>query len=153
VRTARVVQSFPGSVHEAERCWYDTAHWPEWVDGLVRVLEVQGDWPRAGALVRWESGPAGRGRVLERVLEHEELAGQSVAVEDDSITGRQQVTFTPVNGSVELQLSLSYEIKRRSLFTPLVDALFIRRAMATSLRKTLSRFGGQLAASRRPDVG
>jgi hypothetical protein len=153
VGTVRVAFTFPGSVAEAERCWYDTARWPEWVDGMARVLEVRGDWPLAGASVSWESGPAGRGRVLERVLEHEALEGQTVAVADDSITGRQQVRFTPANGEVEVELSLSYRLKRRSLLTPLVDPLFIRSAVAMSLRRTLSRFGAQLAASRLPDLG
>ena len=55
--------TLPGSVHEAETCWYEVERWPEWVDELARVIEVNGPWPEAGAEVVWESGPAGRGRV------------------------------------------------------------------------------------------
>jgi len=152
VPTVRVAEALPGSVHEAETCWYDTRRWPAWIDGLARVVAVEGDWPSAGRVI-WESGPAGRGRVVEDVVEQEPLHGQTVAVEDDSIEGRQSVSFTPVEAGVEVALALSYRIKKRSVFTPLVDLLFVRRAMATSLRTTLLRFGAELSSARRADVG
>ena len=150
--TVRVAEAFPGSVHEAETCWYDTRRWPAWIDGLARVVAVEGDWPSAGRVI-WESGPAGRGRVVEDVVEQEPLHGQTVAVEDDSIEGRQTVSFTPVEAGVEVEVALSYRIKKRSVFTPLVDLLFVRRAMATSVRTTLLRFGAELSSARRADVG
>jgi hypothetical protein len=121
-----------GSVHEAETCWYDTARWPRWVDSLARVVSVDGDWPAPGASVRWESGPAGRGRVTERVLDYEPLA---------------------VQNGVEVELSLRYKIKRRSPLTALVDLLFVRRPMTLSLGRTLSGFEAALAESRHPGVG
>jgi Polyketide cyclase / dehydrase and lipid transport len=142
-----------GSVHEAETYWYDTDHWPAWVEGLVRVSEVRGDWPATGATVEWESGPAGRGRVTERVISYEPLSGQTVEVQDDSIRGRQTVTFAPAREAVEVTLALEYEVRRRSMFTPLVDLLFIRGAMERSLRATLARFAAELAATRQPGVG
>jgi hypothetical protein len=145
VRTVTVTETFPGSVSEAERCWYDTPGWAIWVDGLDRVIEVSRDWPRSGAAVRWQSGPAGRGHVLERVITQEPLGGQELAVEDDSIRGRQRVDFVPAEGGVEVSLRLSYELKRRSPMTPVVDLLFIRRAMASSLQRTLASFGLRLA--------
>jgi hypothetical protein len=37
------------------------------------------------------------------------------------------------------------------VFTPVVDLVFIRRAMLTSLGTTLARFGVELAATRAPD--
>ena len=89
---ARVALTLPGSVHEAERLWYDTGRWPSWVDGLAEVTAVDPGWPHAGASVTWSSGPAGRGRVVERVVEHEPLAGQELEVEDDSLRGRQRIT-------------------------------------------------------------
>jgi uncharacterized membrane protein len=146
--TVRVTFTFPGTVHEAESCWYDTTGWPSWVDGLERVSEVGGNWPGAGASVTWRSGPAGRGTVNERVTNYEPLSGQTVQVQDDSITGRQTVAFVPVDDGVEVTLALEYEIRKRSIFTGIVDFLFIRRAMATSLRTTLTRFGVELAGAR-----
>jgi uncharacterized membrane protein len=128
------------TVHEAEQMWYDTAGWERWVEGLERVTDVSGDWPRVGASVVWESGPAGRGHVTERVVQFDQLSGQTVEVEDDSIRARQSVAFVPLDDGVEVTLVLDYKLKRRSLVMPIVDALFIRNAMRASLRATLSRF-------------
>jgi hypothetical protein len=85
--------------------------------------------------------------VHERVIAYEQLGGQTVEVEDDSITGKQQVAFDPTGHGVEISLSLQYRIKRRSLVTPLVDFLFVRRVMAASLARTLTRFAGVFAES------
>ena len=151
--TVRATAQYPGPVHQAENCWYDTGRWPVWVDQLARVVEVDGDWPEVGATVIWESGPAGRGRVRERVAAYQPLSSQTVEVEDDSITGRQRVTFTPEENGVSVELVLDYSIKKRSPVTWLVDLLFIRRLMAGSLRTTLGRFGTELETSRGPEVG
>jgi hypothetical protein len=148
MRLVSAAETFPGSVHEAEIVWYDTDRWSTWVDGLERVEHVSASWPEAGASVTWQSGPAGRGRVVERVVSHEALDGQTLEVEDDSIRGRQTVTFTPDDEGVAVVLSLEYEIKGRSPLTPLIDLLFIRPAFRNSIRATLHRFGVELAAAR-----
>ena len=153
MRTVSVSDTFPATVHEAEQCWYDTDRWPAWVDGLTSVREVSGDWPAVGASVAWESGPAGRGNVLERVIAYEPLAGQTNEVEDDSIRGRQSVAFSPGPDSVRVSLTLEYEVRKRSVFTPVVDLLFIRGAQERSLSSSLARFGAELAATRERDVG
>jgi hypothetical protein len=142
--TARVRQTFAASVAEAERCWYDTSAWTVWVDGLDRMVEVDPRWPEAGAVVTWESGPAGRGHVTERVVAYEPGQGQTVEVDDVSIGGRQSVTFATVPDGVQVTLQLDYRLHRRSPLTPLVDILFIRRAMTLSLGRTLARFGSRL---------
>lgn len=138
-------------MQEAEAVWYDTSRWPHWVAGLAHVLSSSEEWP-AGGQVRWESGPAGRGAVIERVISYEPLGGQTVEVEDDSIRGTQTVFFEPQTGTVAVTLSLDYQLKRRSPLLALVNLLFIRRAMTRALEQTLSRFGAELQASRRPDV-
>jgi hypothetical protein len=153
MRTVSAVATLPGSVHEAETVWYDTARWPSWVEGLARVTRVDPRWPQLGADVIWESGPAGRGQVVERVVAYEPLAGQTVEVQDDSIRGRQSVAFSPGEERVEIELTLEYEIKKRSPLTPLVDVLFIRRAFRTSLDSTLRRFGLELETARDTGVG
>src|SRR5258708_4612698 len=99
MRSVRVQRMFPGSVHLAEELWYDTGRWDTWVDGLERVVRVQGPWPDAGAEVIWESHPAGRGRVVERVVAREPLEGQALDVEDESIRARQPDAFTPADRS------------------------------------------------------
>jgi hypothetical protein len=146
-------QVFEASLSEVERCWYDTARWPGWVDELERVVSVDDTWPGEGSTVVWQSGPAGRGRVSERVVAYEPLAGYTVEVEDDSIRGEQTIWFTPVDGGVQVTLALDYSIKRRSPFTWAVDPLFVRGPMTASLAKTLAGFGGELAGSRRSGVG
>jgi hypothetical protein len=151
MRPMRVVlarQTVAGTVQEVERRWYDTTRWPTWVDGLERVVEVAGEWPAAGAAVTWDSGPAGRGRVIERVVAHEPLAGQTLEVRDSSLRGRQSVAFVAVTDCVEITLTLAYELERRRPLTPLVDALFIKRAMTTSLTTTLGRFGAEFGSRR-----
>jgi hypothetical protein len=145
MRKVSVTEVFPATVHEAEQRWYDTGGWPSWVDGLDRIESTTGDWPAVGSSVTWRSSPAGRGTVTERVSAHEPLAGQTVEVTDDSIFGAQSVAVAPVDDGVEVVLSLEYTISRRTAFTPVVDFLFIRRAMEASLRRTLHGFGAQLA--------
>lgn len=153
MRVVQASQVFEGSVHDAESVWYDTARWPNWVLGLERVQSVAGGWPEAGGQVRWQSGPAGRGQVSERVVEYKPLSGQTAEVQDDSIRGTQTVSFVADDGNVAVTLSLAYELKRRSPLMRVVDLLFIRRAMTRSLEQTLSRFGAELGGARPPDVG
>ena len=123
----------------AEALWYDTARWPTFVDGLAHVASVEGDWPRAGARVVWDSHPGGRGRVVERVLAHAPREGQELDVEDEKIRGVQRVGFAPHEGGVVVTLELDYELKERRGVVPVVDLLFIRRPQRESLERTLRR--------------
>ena len=143
----RATDTFAASVAEAERCWYDTARWPRWVDGLDAVTAVSAPWPEAGAAVHWVSGPAGRGEVTERVIAREALRGQTLAVSDASLEGEQSVRFTPDGDRVEVTLTLDYRLRRRSPLMAVVDRLFIRRPMQVSLQATVSRFGAELEAT------
>lgn len=133
-------------MHEAEECWYDLDRRPAWIDEMSRLVDVSGPWPASGSRIVWESGPAGRGRVIERVVAHEPRRGQTVEVEDESVRGQQWVSFTPVADGVEVELVLDYRISRRNPLTPLIDRLFVRRLMADSLERTLKRFGAELAS-------
>jgi Polyketide cyclase / dehydrase and lipid transport len=147
MRPVETVQTLAASVDQADRCWFDTSRWESWVDGLDRVLETREPWPMVGGGVTWESGPAGRGRVTETVVAYAPGDGQTVEVSDDAVTGRQTVSFAAVGDGVEVRLRLEYRVKRRSPVTPIVDALFIRRAMAASLERTLSRFSVRVRAA------
>ncbi|HWF50627.1 MAG TPA: SRPBCC family protein [Solirubrobacteraceae bacterium] len=147
MRRASAEDSFRASIAEAQARWYDTERWPAWIDGLSRVSKVEGNWPHAGAQVIWESNPVGRGHVIEVVLSYEPGVGQTLEVQDDSMRGRQSVSFRELDGGVAVELALEYELKARTLATPVVDALFIRRAMAASLHTTLARFGAELAGA------
>ena len=96
----------------------------------------------------WESRPGGRGRVVERVTAYETRSGQTLAVEDERLLGTQRVSFEPGPDGVEVALELEYELKERNPFTPLTDALFIRRALRDSMKRTLLQF----ARERRGDM-
>jgi Polyketide cyclase / dehydrase and lipid transport len=146
--TARAAQSFRGSVHQVESRWYDTSRWRAWVDGLDRVVSVENDWPRVGAIVTWESGPDGRGTVTEQVTAYEPLGGLTLEVQDSVIRGRQSVAFRTVGDRVEVVLSLVYAYRNGSLITPLIDRLFVKREMARSLARSLARFETELASRR-----
>jgi hypothetical protein len=149
MRPVRVEETFAGTAAEAERCWCEPDGWPRWVDGCEWLLSVQPGWPEPGSAVVWESGPAGRGRVTERVLEREPLRSLTAEISDSSVRGRQSVTFIPDDGEVTVELTLAYRLERASIVSPIVDVLFIRRAMTASLASTLRRFGAALEASRR----
>ena len=153
MRVVSATETFPGSVHEAESVWYDTGRWRRFIEGLESVETVAASWPGVGAEVRWRSGPAGRGEVVERVVAYEPLEGQELDVQDDSIRGRQRVLFAPDNEDVTVELSLSYELRGRSPLMAIVDLLFIRRAIKNSLSSTLHRFGAELEEARAQDVG
>jgi hypothetical protein len=137
----------PGLASEAEALWYDPVRWPAWIDGFAHVVELAERWPAEGRLV-WHGTPGGRGRVLETVTAYEPRGGQTLAVEDSRLRGTQRVEFTPGPDNVKITLSLDYELKERNPLTPLVDLLFVRRAIVASLRRTLTRF----ARERRADT-
>ncbi len=143
--TARARIELPAQVSAAEALWYDLRRWPAFVDGLHHIEKVEGEWPEPGARVRWVSTPDGRGLVEERVTRYEVRRGQTVEVDDPRIAGTQTVTFTPKpEGVSELTVELTYRLKSANPLTPLVDALFIRRAFSDALRRTLSRFRREL---------
>jgi hypothetical protein len=127
----------PGRVADAEELWYDPHRWAAWIDGFGHVATLDEAWPRTGARLVWDSRPQGRGRVLERAVAYEPRAGQTVEVEDEKLIGRQTVAFEPIEDQVRISLTLEYTLKDGN---PVVDLLFIRRALRDSLRRTLTRF-------------
>jgi hypothetical protein len=146
VPTVRATITVPGRVAEAEELWYDPHRWAAWIDGFGHVTKLEGEWPHEGARLLWDSRPKGRGRVDERVVGYEPRAGQTLAVEDQRLTGTQRIAFEPQGDEVRLNLTLEYRLKNRSAATPVLDLLFIRRAIRDSLQRTLNRFGHERRA-------
>jgi hypothetical protein len=146
VPTVRATTTVPGRVVEAEELWYDQHRWAAWIDGFGHVAKLEGEWPHEGARLLWDSPPNGRGRVQERVSRYEPRSGQTLAVEDQRLVGTQRVTFEPEGEQVRVGLTLEYSLKERSVITPIVDVLFIRRALRDSLQRTLARFGHERRA-------
>jgi hypothetical protein len=135
----------PGQVSTAEALWYDLRRWAGFVDGFAHVRKVEGDWPREGAVVQWQSVPDGRGLVQERVTRFEVRAGQTVEIEDAQITGEQKVTFAPAEDGCKLTVELEYKLKTANVLTPIVVGFFVRRAFTDATRRTLARFRRELA--------
>jgi Polyketide cyclase / dehydrase and lipid transport len=152
VGRVRASIAVPALASEAEALWYDTTRWPTFVDGLHHIARLEGDWPRAGARVLWDSQPGGRGRVQERVTAYTAREGQTVAVEDEKLHGTQRVSFTPTEAGVTVSLELRYELKATRPGMALVDLLFIRRPQRESLERTLRRFRTEVAAEREGSI-
>jgi hypothetical protein len=152
VGRVRASVAVPGLASEAETLWYDTTRWPTFVDGLHHIARLEGDWPRAGARILWDSQPGGRGRVQERVVAYVAREGQTVTVEDEKIHGTQRVSFTPTETGVTVALELEYVLKEQRPGMALVDLLFIRRPQRESLQRTLRRFRTEVAAEREGSI-
>jgi hypothetical protein len=148
VGRVRAAVQVPGLASEAEALWYDTRRWPTWVDGFGHMVKLEGEWPARGARAVWNSKPGGRGRVVERVADYEARTGQTVEVEDEKLRGAHRITFGPGADGVEVALELDYELKDANVLTPLTDALFIRRSLRDSLKRTVGRFARELRAER-----
>ncbi|WP_027005823.1 SRPBCC family protein [Conexibacter woesei] len=126
----------------AEELWYDTSRWPTFVDGLAHVEKVEGDWPHSGRVL-WDAKVDGRGRVDERVVSHEARTGQTLAIEDEKLTGTQTIEFHPTDDGCRIVLTLSYKLKMDPPTRQVID-FFARRPLKDSLRRTLRRFQQEL---------
>ena len=136
------------SVDEVQALWLDLGRWPAFVDGFATVARREGDWPRAGARIVWDSLRNGRGRVVEQVTDFEPGVTQLVRVEDPRLRGTQRVRFSAYDGGCEISLELDYALKQPGIGGRVTDILFVRRALGDALRRTLRRFAVELEADR-----
>jgi hypothetical protein len=139
VKRASARSPLPLPPAEVLRLWSDVDRWPTFVEGFARRLELTESWPEPGSRIVWESTPDGRGRVTEAVKESESDRF-STQVYETALTGVQTFRALPANGGSEVELSLEYQLTRYGPLRGLADALFIRRALRDSLRRTLYRF-------------
>ena len=151
VRRVTVSTVAPGSVSDAEALWYDLNRWAAFVDGFAAVASKDSGWPGEGARLVWRSTPHGRGEVHERVVAHEPLGGQTVEFHDARLTGSQRVEFQAHGEHTRVTLTMEYRIEDANPLTPVVDLLFVRRAVRDALQRTVVRFArerqGDLALS------
>jgi hypothetical protein len=128
----------PGPISAAEDLWYDLRRRASFVEGFGHVVRVEGPWPDVGSRLLWDAPPGGRGRVAEQVDAFSAREGQTVSMEDEKLRGTQTTTFTANrDGSVHVTVRLAWTLKEGN---PVVDWLFIRRAMGEELRRTLVRY-------------
>jgi hypothetical protein len=138
------------SLEQAERLWYDTERWPAFVEGFGELVHVDPSWPSTGSVVEWQSTPAGRGRVRERMLEHDPCQVGVSEVGDERLTATRRVTFSqPQEAEAEefvtVTVDLDYRLRGSSLLAFLIDRLFVRRAVRESLQRELGSFADELA--------
>ena len=138
-RTAREAGVVPLAPEGALALWTDVSRWPTFVEGFARTLELSDDWPAEGSRVVWESGPGGRGRVTEKVLEHG-TGRFATRVSEEALQGRQGISVSEDAEGTRVELTLEYELTKYGPLRAVADAIFIRRALRDALRRTLRRF-------------
>lgn len=131
-----------GSLAGVWDLYFDRERWSHWVDGFARVTASDG-FPDRGGTLTWESTPAGRGRVTERVLEHEPRRIHRAAYTDPGSAGELETRFEIVPGSgaeprISVKQKLTYELQEGGPLSALTDRLFIRSQMRRSLERSLA---------------
>jgi len=141
VRTATAEAEITLAPEAALRLWTDVTRWPSFVEGFARVVELDPEWPGEGSRAIWESVPAGRGRVTEKVSDPPAAGEFATLVFEDRLSGRQTFRVSESEAGSHVQLTLEYTLSSYGPLGPLADAIFIRRALRDSLRRTIMRFG------------
>lgn len=140
MRTARAQADLVLTPEAALRLWTDVDRWPSFVEGFARPVDRTPEWPHAGARLVWESSPAGRGRVTEKVMEAEGPDRFVTQVFEERLHGVQTFRVVESEGGSRAELALEYELTKYGPLSAVADVIFIRRAIRDSLRRTLSRF-------------
>jgi hypothetical protein len=140
VRTARAQAELVITPEAALRLWRDVSRWTSFVEGFARQVELSPAWPAGGSRVIWESTPAGRGRVTEKVAENEGPDRFVTQVFEQRLHGTQTFRVVESEGGSRAELSLEYTLTKYGPLSAIADAIFIRRAIRDSLGRTLARF-------------
>ena len=139
MRSASAEVEVPLTPEAALRLWTDVARWPSFVEGFARVVELDPEWPAQGSRAIWESVPAGRGRVTEKVADG--APGRfATMVFEDRLAGRQTFRAIESEGGARVELALDYTLTKYGPLGAVADVIFIRRALRDSLRRTIARF-------------
>ena len=117
---ARDARSAGLDLGRAEALWYDQRRWPSFIEGFAHVVGAEGEWPRRGAQVDWDSVRAGRGRVVERVVAYEPRMGQTVAGRRPQAAAARSASPSrrARAATIEVSLELEYELKSPGLRGP-----------------------------------
>jgi hypothetical protein len=145
MRTARAEAAVALTPEAALRLWTDVSRWGTFVEGFARVVEQDAEWPARDSRVVWESIPSGRGKVTEKVVESGGPDRFATMVFEDRLAGRQTFRAVEHEAGSRVELSLEYALTAYGPLGPLADAIFIRRALRDSIRRTLERFAVEAA--------
>ena len=126
----------------AWQLWTDVSRWPAFMEGFKHVERQSGEWPAEGARLQWVSIPGGRGTVSERVVTSEPSRRLVTEVFEQAMTATQTVTFDQVGDLEEtwIEFELDYRLTQAGFLRQITDVLFIRRALAAAIDRTLRRF-------------
>ncbi len=126
----------------AWRLWTDIARWPAFIEGFKNVERRSGEWPAEGARIQWVSIPGGRGTVSERVVASQPPHRLASEVFEEAMMATQTVTFETVGDLEETRIGfeLEYRLTQAGVLKQVTDVLFIRRALAAAIDRTLRRF-------------
>jgi hypothetical protein len=138
-RTARAAGVVPLAPEGALALWTNLDRWASFVEGFAHVLEVSEDWPAEGSRTIWESGPGGRGRVTEKVVEHSN-SRFATRVSEEALQGRQSFGVGEDADGARVELALEYELTKYGPLRAVADSIFIRRSLRDALGRTLRRF-------------
>ena len=132
------------SLADAWDFYFEPRRWPDWVDSFGSVVEIDG-YPEAGGMLRWKSIPAGRGEVVEKVLEHEHRRKHRVKFTDPSLEGEMTVTFAIEGEGTKIVASMDYRLLEKSVFARLGALLFLKAQIRGTLRRSLDAFAPEVA--------
>jgi uncharacterized membrane protein len=127
------------SLAETWDLYFNAASWPSWVEGFARVESSEG-YPEEGGTLVWQSNPAGRGTVSERVLAHAPRTLHRIAFSDPQSSGELTTRFGIEGEATRVTLELAYRVGRGGPLARLTDVLFARSQVAGSLRRSLADF-------------
>jgi Polyketide cyclase / dehydrase and lipid transport len=132
------------SLAETWEHYFDPRGWSVWVDGFQAAESADG-YPEAGGALTWRSVPAGRGRVTERVLEHEPRRRHKIAFSDPQSEGELLTEMAIEGEGTRVTQTLDYRLRGRGPFAWASDRLFVRTQVRRSLERSLLRFKHEVA--------
>lgn len=129
--------------------YFEPRTWPAWVDQFGRVESSEG-YPERGGTLSWGSTSAGRGKVTERVIEHEPRSLHRVEYADPESEGTLEVRFGiepgEGTGGTRVEQAMDYTITSGGPFTGITDVLFVRTQVRRSLERSLARLRVEIEA-------
>jgi hypothetical protein len=119
--------------------YFDPGGWPAWVEGFARVERSEA-YPETGGTLVWQSNPAGRGTVTEKVLAHEPRTLHRIEFSDPQSQGELTTRFAIEGAGTRVTLDLVYTVGRGGALAWVTDFLFARSQVTGSLRRSLADF-------------
>lgn len=134
---------------EAEQLWCEPERWSTFVEGFGDLVSSEGCWPQPASIVVWDSTPHGRGRVRERVIEHQPGLLLESEISEQRLSGIRRVRFSGIEDQgrpgVRVEVRLDYLLRGSRWQRLLVDWVFVRPALRASIARELEEVAAQLS--------